>query len=110
MSLQNNIAGGGWQPPQVGPISSIIAQMPLLRQAGTQYDVRQMTPEERHMNITHIRNATQIIDYAGKKFLIDPMLADKGAWPGFPGTARSELRNPLVGCLFPAITLSTLMR
>jgi L-ascorbate metabolism protein UlaG (beta-lactamase superfamily) len=30
------------------------------------------------MNITHIRNATQIIDYAGKKFLIDPMLADKG--------------------------------
>ena len=48
------------------------------------------------MNITHIRNATQIIEYAGKKFLIDPMLADKGAWPGFPGTARSELRNPLV--------------
>ncbi len=31
----------------------------------------------------------------GKDF-IDPMLADKGAWPGFPGTARSELRNPLV--------------
>lgn len=48
------------------------------------------------MNITHIRNATQIIHYAGKRFLIDPMLADKGAWPGFPGTARSELRNPLV--------------
>ena len=52
------------------------------------------------MNITHIRNATQIIDYAGKKFLIDPMLADKGAWPGFPGTARSELRNPLVALPF----------
>lgn len=31
---------------QVGPISSIIAQTPLLSQAGTQYDVRQMTPEE----------------------------------------------------------------
>ncbi len=31
------------------------------------------------MNITHIRNATQIIHYAGKRFLIDPMLADKGA-------------------------------
>lgn len=31
------------------------------------------------MNITHIRNATQRIDYAGKRFLIDPMLADKGA-------------------------------
>ncbi|SBN22730.1 hypothetical protein KPMX200_170328 [Klebsiella pneumoniae] len=47
MSLKNNIAGGGWQPPQVGPISSIIAQTALLSQAGTQYDVRQMTPEER---------------------------------------------------------------
>ena len=36
------------------------------------------------MNITHIRNATQIIHYAGKRFLIDPMLADKGA-AGFSG-------------------------
>ncbi|MDJ1654374.1 MBL fold metallo-hydrolase [Raoultella sp. Ech2A] len=53
------------------------------------------------MNITHIRNATQIIEYAGKKFLIDPMLADKAAWPGFAGTARSELRNPLVALPFP---------
>ncbi|MEX1761331.1 hypothetical protein WMQ20_32690, partial [Escherichia coli] len=25
------------------------------------------------MNITHIRNATQLITYAGKRFLIDPM-------------------------------------
>lgn len=36
------------------------------------------------MNITHIRNATQIIHYAGKRFLIDPMLADK-ALAGFSG-------------------------
>ncbi|STT29842.1 metallo-beta-lactamase domain protein [Klebsiella pneumoniae] len=62
------------------------------------------------MNITHIRNATQIIHYAGKRFLIDPMLADKGAWPGFPGTARSELRNRWLSCRFPAIKLSMLMR
>ncbi|MDU4993394.1 MAG: MBL fold metallo-hydrolase [Klebsiella quasipneumoniae] len=48
------------------------------------------------MKITQVRNATQLIEYAGKKFLVDPMLADKGAWPGFEGTARSELRNPLV--------------
>lgn len=48
------------------------------------------------MNITHIRNATQIIDYAGKKISHRSVLADKGARPGFPGTARSELRNPLV--------------
>lgn len=52
------------------------------------------------MKITHIRNATQIIEYAGKKILIDPMLADKGAWAGFAGTARSELRNPLVALPF----------
>lgn len=43
------------------------------------------------MNITHIRNATQIIHYAGKRFLIDPMLADKGAWPGFPGTRAQRI-------------------
>ena len=36
------------------------------------------------MNITQIRNATIIVQYAGKKFLIDPMLADKGAYPPFP--------------------------
>lgn len=48
------------------------------------------------MNITHIRNATQLITYAGKRFLIDPMLAPKDAYPGFPGTARAEIRNPTV--------------
>lgn len=48
------------------------------------------------MKITHVRNATQLIEYAGKKFLIDPMLSARGAWAGFAGTARSELRNPLV--------------
>ncbi|KAE9858235.1 MBL fold metallo-hydrolase, partial [Escherichia coli] len=26
------------------------------------------------MNITQIRNATQLITYAGKRFLVDPML------------------------------------
>ncbi|MHA1000444.1 MBL fold metallo-hydrolase [Leclercia pneumoniae] len=48
------------------------------------------------MQLTQIRNATLKLDYAGVRFLIDPMLADKEAWPGFPGTARSHLRNPLV--------------
>ena len=32
----------------------------------------------------------------GKKFLIDPILAEKGAYPGFVGTANGHLRNPLV--------------
>ncbi|MDN7222789.1 MBL fold metallo-hydrolase [Providencia stuartii] len=48
------------------------------------------------MNITQIRNATLILKYAGTTFLIDPMLADKESEPGFPGTPRSHLRNPLV--------------
>jgi len=52
------------------------------------------------MKITQIRNATQIITYAGKRFLIDPMLAPKGAWPGFPGTAHAEIRNPMVDLPF----------
>jgi L-ascorbate metabolism protein UlaG (beta-lactamase superfamily) len=43
-----------------------------------------------------IRNATVVFYYAGKKFLIDPMLAPKDTYPGFEGTANSHLRNPLV--------------
>ncbi len=34
--------------------------------------------------------------YASKKFLIDPMLAEKDAWGGFAGNARAHLRNPMV--------------
>lgn len=48
------------------------------------------------MKLTQIRNATLKLDYAGTRFLIDPMLSEKEAWPGFPGTARSHLRNPMV--------------
>lgn len=48
------------------------------------------------MKITQIRNATQIVEYAGKKFLIDPMFSEKGAYDGFVGTVRSEIRNPMV--------------
>ncbi|MCY9191071.1 MBL fold metallo-hydrolase, partial [Bacillus mojavensis] len=36
------------------------------------------------MNIQQIRNATLVVEYAGEKFLIDPMLAEKGAYPPFP--------------------------
>ena len=48
------------------------------------------------MNITQIRNATQHITFGGMTFLVDPMLAAKGAYPGFAGTARAEIRNPTV--------------
>lgn len=53
------------------------------------------------MKITQIRNATQVIEYAGKTFLIDPFLAPKGMYPGFEGTANSHLRNPLVELPLP---------
>ncbi|MEB7783757.1 MBL fold metallo-hydrolase [Mammaliicoccus sciuri] len=48
------------------------------------------------MKITHIRNATSIIDYADRKFLVDPMLGEKGSFPGIPNAPREELNNPLV--------------
>ena len=48
------------------------------------------------MNIKQIRCATIIITYAGKKFLIDPFLADKGFYPAFPGTPNQDKSNPLV--------------
>jgi L-ascorbate metabolism protein UlaG (beta-lactamase superfamily) len=47
-------------------------------------------------SIQLIRNATVVFRYAGHEFLIDPMLAERGAYPGFPGTANSHFRNPLV--------------
>lgn len=48
-----------------------------------------------------IRNATIKLDYAGTTFLIDPMLAEKGRYPGFEGTLNSHLRNPLVDLPIP---------
>eukprot|EP01053_Blabericola_migrator_P012757 Blabericola_migrator_1__12756@NODE_819_length_6389_cov_532_464252_g578_i0_p2_GENE_NODE_819_length_6389_cov_532_464252_g578_i0NODE_819_length_6389_cov_532_464252_g578_i0_p2_ORF_typecomplete_len260_score34_23Lactamase_B_3/PF13483_6/2_7e18Lactamase_B_2/PF12706_7/9_9e09Lactamase_B/PF00753_27/2_9e05_NODE_819_length_6389_cov_532_464252_g578_i053506129 len=48
------------------------------------------------MKITQVRNATQIITYANKKFLIDPLLAPKDAYPGYAGCVRSEIRVPMV--------------
>lgn len=51
--------------------------------------------------ITQIRNATLHIDYAGMRFLVDPMLSERQSWPGFEGTANSEERNPLVHLPLP---------
>lgn len=57
------------------------------------------------MQITQVRNATLLIHYAGTRFLIDPMLAPKGSYPGFEGMANSHLRNPLVELPLPMATL-----
>ncbi|MDT8862235.1 MBL fold metallo-hydrolase [Alkalihalobacillus sp. MEB130] len=54
------------------------------------------------MKIQLIRNATIVVEYAGKKFLIDPMLAQKGTLPAFgpavglPEAPRQDQSNPLV--------------
>lgn len=48
------------------------------------------------MNIHQIRNATIVVEYVGKKFLIDPMLAEKGTYPPFPNSPRQDQNNPLV--------------
>ena len=53
------------------------------------------------MKLTQIRNATLKVEYAGKKFLIDPMLSKKGAFPGFPGTLNSHMANPTVDLPLP---------
>ncbi|MGP4040944.1 MBL fold metallo-hydrolase [Gracilibacillus sp. D59] len=48
------------------------------------------------MQIQQIRNATLVVNYAGKKFLVDPFLADKGTYPPLPDSARQDQKNPLV--------------
>ncbi|MES2652210.1 MAG: MBL fold metallo-hydrolase [Bacteroidota bacterium] len=48
------------------------------------------------MKIHQIRNATILVEYAGKKILVDPMLSDKGTLPAFiPSKKWSFKRNPL---------------
>lgn len=47
------------------------------------------------MKIKQIRNATVIIEFGRKRFLVDPMLGDKGSFAPFPMTGN-RLRNPLV--------------
>lgn len=53
------------------------------------------------MNIQQIRNATIVLKYGGEKFLIDPMLAEKGTYPPFPNAPRQGVNNPLVGLPIP---------
>ncbi|NMD70136.1 MBL fold metallo-hydrolase [Bacillus sp. DNRA2] len=48
------------------------------------------------MNIQLIRNATLVVQYAGKRFLIDPFLAEKGSYPPFLPSLRVCQKNPLV--------------
>ena len=48
------------------------------------------------MKIHQIRNATIIVIYNDKRFLIDPWLMPKDFMPGFEGAMNSEVRQPRV--------------
>lgn len=57
------------------------------------------------MKIHQIRNATLIVTFGCKRFLVDPYLGDKDAYPGFEGTVNSEIRNPRVALSTPMETI-----
>ena len=78
----------------------------MLLTSGTAYavgsDQAASTSAPHAVQVQQIRNATVKIDFSGTTFLVDPMLSAKGEFPGFPGTYRSELRNPLIDLPFSA--------
>ncbi len=53
------------------------------------------------MRITLVRSATVIVEIAGKRILVDPMLDDAGARPPIEQT-RNQVANPTVPLPFPA--------
>lgn len=48
------------------------------------------------MKITQIRNATLLIEAAGRRVLVDPMLASQGALPSLKYLGGQRRRNPIV--------------
>jgi len=57
------------------------------------------------MKFTQIRSATVIIEFAGMRFLVDPMLSEKHTYPGFPQSVNSHLWWPTVELPVPASEL-----
>jgi L-ascorbate metabolism protein UlaG (beta-lactamase superfamily) len=53
------------------------------------------------MRITLVRNATVIVEIAGRRILVDPMLDDVGARPPIEQT-HNQVANPTVPLPFPA--------
>jgi L-ascorbate metabolism protein UlaG (beta-lactamase superfamily) len=53
------------------------------------------------VRVTLVRNATLLLELAGKRLLVDPMLDDAGARPPIANT-RSPVRNPTVPLPWPA--------
>jgi len=57
------------------------------------------------MKITHIRNATVLIEAAGHRVLVDPMLSPQGALPSLKYLGGQRRRNPIVALPNGAETL-----
>ncbi|WP_150538195.1 MBL fold metallo-hydrolase [Actinobacillus vicugnae] len=55
-----------------------------------------MTNSAHALEYQHVRNATAKVNFGGSTFLIDPYLAEKGAYEGFAGTVNSKQRNPVI--------------
>ena len=53
------------------------------------------------MQLTLVRNATLLLELAGKRVLVDPMLDDEGARPPIEGT-RNPVPNPTAALRMPA--------
>jgi L-ascorbate metabolism protein UlaG (beta-lactamase superfamily) len=53
------------------------------------------------MKFQQIRSATVKIEFGGKRFLVDPMLSEKGSFPAFPHTPNDHLLNPIVDLTLP---------
>lgn len=51
------------------------------------------------MKFQQIRSATSIVTFAGKRFLIDPMLSEQGTYPSVPDTTSTGRGNP--DCALP---------
>jgi L-ascorbate metabolism protein UlaG (beta-lactamase superfamily) len=56
------------------------------------------------VKITLVRSATVVVELAGRRLLVDPMLDPAGARPPIEGTAN-PVRNPTVELPFPAADL-----
>ena len=86
--------------------SIALSSIAMLVSSGTAFagtsDQAASTSVQNAVQVQQIRNATVKIDFSGTTFLVDPMLSAKGEFPGFPGTYRSELRNPLIDLPFSA--------
>jgi L-ascorbate metabolism protein UlaG (beta-lactamase superfamily) len=62
-----------------------------------------MCAEQEHAvtRLTHLRNATLLVEFDGRRLLVDPALDDAGARPPVEDT-EPQLRNPLVPLPLPA--------